>query len=171
LTSYGLLKSNPPGSGCAAGLVCELPYAAEDYIHRIGRTGRAGSTGEAISLVCADEHRMLDDIERELKRKLERLPLPELAAARKSGHGEARHAAPRHAPAHKPSSHKPSHGKSHAKPAPLPGGFDFSKPYEVAPPSETATSSVPAHGAHAHARGTTRRPTAALLGGMAAKKS
>ncbi len=61
----------------------ELPYAAEDYIHRIGRTGRAGSTGEAISLVCADEHRMLDDIERELKRKLERLPLPELARRQK----------------------------------------------------------------------------------------
>src|SRR5258706_6481575 len=88
----------------------ELPYAAEDYIHRIGRTGRAGSTGEAISLVCAEEHRMLDDIERELKRKLERLPLPELpAGARKSSHGgEARHAAPRHSSGHS-SSHKPAH--------------------------------------------------------------
>ena len=63
----------------------ELPYAAEDYIHRIGRTGRAGMTGEAISLVCAEEHRMLADIERELKRKLERLPLPELGEGRRSG--------------------------------------------------------------------------------------
>jgi ATP-dependent RNA helicase RhlE len=37
----------------------DLPIVAEDYIHRIGRTGRAGNTGEAISLVCADEVNML----------------------------------------------------------------------------------------------------------------
>jgi ATP-dependent RNA helicase RhlE len=35
----------------------DLPIVAEDHIHRIGRTGRAGATGEAISLVCADELR------------------------------------------------------------------------------------------------------------------
>ena len=154
----------------------ELPYAAEDYIHRIGRTGRAGSTGEAISLVCAEEHRMLDDIERELKRKLERLPLPELpAGARKSSHGgEARHAAPRHSSGHSSShkpAHKPAHGKPHPRPAaaPLPGGFDFSKPYEVKPAAEstTATATGTTHARHAGARA--KRPTAALLGGMAKK--
>nr|BFE93943.1 DEAD/DEAH box helicase [Pseudomonas brassicacearum subsp. brassicacearum] len=41
----------------------DLPIVAEDYIHRIGRTGRAGSTGEAISLVCADEVNLLSAIE------------------------------------------------------------------------------------------------------------
>src|SRR5450830_1881971 len=41
----------------------DLPIVAEDYIHRIGRTGRAGNTGEAISLVCADEVNMLSAIE------------------------------------------------------------------------------------------------------------
>ena len=41
----------------------DLPIVAEDYIHRIGRTGRAGLTGEAISLVCADEVEMLAAIE------------------------------------------------------------------------------------------------------------
>jgi len=41
----------------------DLPIVAEDYIHRIGRTGRAGATGEAISLVCADEVNLLSAIE------------------------------------------------------------------------------------------------------------
>jgi len=41
----------------------ELPMVAEDYIHRIGRTGRAGSTGDAISLVCVDEWPLLREIE------------------------------------------------------------------------------------------------------------
>ncbi|MBI4913212.1 MAG: DEAD/DEAH box helicase [Acidobacteria bacterium] len=48
----------------------ELPHVAEDYVHRIGRTGRAGLEGEAISLVCVDEHKLLREIERLLKRKL-----------------------------------------------------------------------------------------------------
>jgi len=54
----------------------ELPNVAEDYVHRIGRTGRAGNAGEAISLVCVDEHKLLGDIERLLKRKLTRDVLP-----------------------------------------------------------------------------------------------
>ena len=42
----------------------DLPNVPEDYVHRIGRTGRAGATGEAVSLVCADEFKQLSDIER-----------------------------------------------------------------------------------------------------------
>ena len=45
----------------------ELPMVAEDYIHRIGRTGRAGEKGEAISLVCSSEHRFMRDIQFLLK--------------------------------------------------------------------------------------------------------
>ncbi|MNQ93071.1 ATP-dependent RNA helicase RhlE [compost metagenome] len=41
----------------------DLPIVAEDYVHRIGRTGRAGATGEAVSLVCADEVQLLAAIE------------------------------------------------------------------------------------------------------------
>jgi len=48
----------------------ELPNVPEDYVHRIGRTGRAGNEGEAMSLVCVDEHRLLRDIERLLKREI-----------------------------------------------------------------------------------------------------
>jgi ATP-dependent RNA helicase RhlE len=48
----------------------ELPMVAEDYVHRIGRTGRAGSTGDAISLVCVDEAPLLRDIEKLLGRSI-----------------------------------------------------------------------------------------------------
>lgn len=48
----------------------ELPTSPEDYIHRIGRTGRAGNEGNACSLVCIDEKRLLADIERLLKQKI-----------------------------------------------------------------------------------------------------
>lgn len=50
----------------------ELPNIAEDYVHRIGRTGRAGNNGEAISLVCVDEYDYLKGIEKLINRKLER---------------------------------------------------------------------------------------------------
>ncbi|WJF90741.1 DEAD/DEAH box helicase [Paraburkholderia bonniea] len=46
----------------------DLPNVPEDYVHRIGRTGRAGATGEAVSLVCVDELQLLKDIERLIKR-------------------------------------------------------------------------------------------------------
>jgi ATP-dependent RNA helicase RhlE len=48
----------------------ELPMVTEDYLHRIGRTGRAGTDGQAISLVCVDEARLLRDIERLLGRAI-----------------------------------------------------------------------------------------------------
>ncbi len=54
----------------------ELPNVAEDYVHRIGRTGRAGATGEAVSLVCVDEHGLLRDIERLIKRNLAKDVVP-----------------------------------------------------------------------------------------------
>jgi ATP-dependent RNA helicase RhlE len=50
----------------------ELPNVPEDYVHRIGRTGRAGACGEAISLVCVDEEGFLKDIERLIQRRIER---------------------------------------------------------------------------------------------------
>jgi superfamily II DNA/RNA helicase len=48
----------------------DVPHHPDDYVHRIGRTGRAGATGEAISLVCVDEHAFLRDIERLIKREI-----------------------------------------------------------------------------------------------------
>jgi len=54
----------------------ELPGAPEDYVHRIGRTGRAGSTGRAISLVCVDEHEKLAAIEKFIKLRIPQTIIP-----------------------------------------------------------------------------------------------
>jgi ATP-dependent RNA helicase RhlE len=53
----------------------ELPNVPEDYVHRIGRTGRAGNEGVALSLVCAEEQKLLRDIERLLKQELPKVVL------------------------------------------------------------------------------------------------
>jgi ATP-dependent RNA helicase RhlE len=69
----------------------ELPNVPEDYVHRIGRTGRAGASGRALSLVGSDERAFLQDIERLLKRRLPRETLADFdvvaasAAARAAG--------------------------------------------------------------------------------------
>jgi ATP-dependent RNA helicase RhlE len=55
----------------------DLPINAEDYVHRIGRTGRAGSTGEAISLVCADEVDQLAAIENLIQQLIKRVDEPD----------------------------------------------------------------------------------------------
>jgi len=75
----------------------ELPHVPEDYVHRIGRTGRAGSTGRALSLVSTDERDRLRAIEKLLGRRIDVLPLdrsgirpsvaePTLAQSHKSAH-------------------------------------------------------------------------------------
>jgi ATP-dependent RNA helicase RhlE len=54
----------------------ELPHVPEDYVHRIGRTARAGHEGHAVSLVCVDEHKLLADIEKLLQKKITRETVP-----------------------------------------------------------------------------------------------
>lgn len=54
----------------------DLPHVAEDYVHRIGRTGRAGNSGEALSLVGAEDRPLLTAIEKLLKRNIERVDVP-----------------------------------------------------------------------------------------------
>ena len=53
----------------------DVPTVAKDYVHRIGRTGRGGDMGEAITLVSADEFRLLRDIEKLINKKLERVEI------------------------------------------------------------------------------------------------
>jgi ATP-dependent RNA helicase RhlE len=53
----------------------ELPNVAEDYVHRIGRTGRAGNEGEAVSLVCVDELKLLAAIERLIKGEIPKVTI------------------------------------------------------------------------------------------------
>jgi ATP-dependent RNA helicase RhlE len=89
----------------------ELPNVPEDYVHRIGRTGRAGSQGEAVSLVCPDENGFLRDIEKLIKReipkevvpgfavpageKAEPIVLGRMVIGEGAGRGGSRHHAPR----------------------------------------------------------------------------
>jgi ATP-dependent RNA helicase RhlE len=134
----------------------ELPYTPEDYVHRIGRTGRAGLAGDAISLVSPDETKMLEDIERMLKRTLPRAPAAGFADERRppaAGSGPRR-------------PHRKEPPRGHAPAAKPASGFDFSKPYEPGAPSSTP-GRAPAPGPH---RGPTR-PTAALLGGRPKRDS
>jgi len=54
----------------------DVPHSPEDYVHRIGRTGRAGLTGEAISLVAPQDHDAMEAIERLIKKRIERVLVP-----------------------------------------------------------------------------------------------
>ena len=70
----------------------DLPYSAEDYVHRIGRTGRAGAFGDAISLCSDKDTRLLVDIEKLIKQKLTPVELEGFAsgAVRAAGHDTER---------------------------------------------------------------------------------
>jgi ATP-dependent RNA helicase RhlE len=144
----------------------ELPHAPEDYVHRIGRTGRAGLPGEAISLAAPDEMKFLEDVERLLKRKMPRANAT--GFERDSGRGEPApsrgHAPPKHHERPRPPARTHPHAREkHAPPSSGPV-FDFTKPYEPSP-SAAAPAAAPAPGAQRRHH----RPTAALLGGSGAK--
>ncbi|HWI12951.1 MAG TPA: helicase-related protein, partial [Burkholderiales bacterium] len=67
----------------------ELPNVPEDYVHRIGRTGRAGSTGAAVSLVDREEMDMLAGIEKLLKRSIERVAIEGFEPSQRPAHHQA----------------------------------------------------------------------------------
>jgi ATP-dependent RNA helicase RhlE len=94
----------------------ELPMVAEDYVHRIGRTGRAGAEGLAISLVSREEETRLRDIRRLLKQDIAIEPIAGFEPAQPLRMNDApakrAAAAPRHA--HRPHSHGKPNGDAHA---------------------------------------------------------
>jgi ATP-dependent RNA helicase RhlE len=104
----------------------DLPNVPEDYVHRIGRTGRAGNDGEAISLVCIDEHAFLRDIERLIKRQIPRevVPgfepdphaVPQKVFASRGGRGQPQPGRGNARP-HAPPRHGQGAGHGHAAPA------------------------------------------------------
>jgi ATP-dependent RNA helicase RhlE len=138
----------------------ELPHTPEDYVHRIGRTGRAGIRGEAISLVSPEEMKFLEDIEHMLKRKLPRADAQHVPAQETA---EPRAHRPRKEHYQRPQS-QPSRPQPAARPVPS-GAFDFSKPYEPAAAPTPPSSTPPPH-----PRDRRHRPTPALLGGMPLKQ-
>ena len=162
----------------------ELPHTAEDYIHRIGRTGRAGKSGDATSLFAPEETQRLADIEKLIKRKIERVEITgfaELAQVRESappsnrGHKRehlerAREKAREHDRALTLDGSRPAGRELPSPVAHVPRldprlprlDFDPNKPYV----SKTVAINV---GAEKPAPTRPQRPVAALLGGLGKK--
>ncbi|WP_313952386.1 DEAD/DEAH box helicase [Accumulibacter sp.] len=169
----------------------ELPRTPEDYIHRIGRTGRAGKPGTAISLVAASEVQYLADIEKLIKIQVEQVIVPGFepeygytyppgnkhslrrqpvapspAPASPAAARSERSSSARNAGREGPNSHGGGRRASHI----AADGFDFSKPYESPEPhplaaavDEQAATKLGRVVEHPHKR---RRAVAALLGGL-----
>ena len=98
----------------------ELPNVPEDYVHRIGRTGRAGATGEAFSLVEPEEQKFLQAIEKLIKQKLPRETLPAISVAPTRPLTEAEKAADAAAdkprkPQHRPANRRTKSQKTEAR--------------------------------------------------------
>ncbi len=171
----------------------ELPHTAEDYVHRIGRTGRAGHQGNAISLVCAEEKHWLAEIQKLIKLEIPQEivpgfdPEPEFfEAGSRGGRGRRSSAAAepqregrtpsRERPARErtsPGSASPHGAGRRPRSTVAADGFDFSKPYEPSPSATVASGGEVQPTASAAAkpdplrRG--QRPIAALLGGLGRK--
>jgi ATP-dependent RNA helicase RhlE len=107
----------------------ELPNVPEDYVHRIGRTGRAGMEGAALSLVSADERLQLRDIERLIRRELPK----EIVAGFEPQHNDA---VPRAAP-HPPRAHAPGREAGKTGKSPQAAG--------KRPPSRVRSAATPHH--------------------------
>jgi ATP-dependent RNA helicase RhlE len=144
----------------------EIPSAPEDYVHRIGRTGRAGASGVAISFVSEDEEKYLAEIEKLIKRTIDKEPAVLNATSRSAA---ASHSKPREsASAQKPESsrsttnHHSAGSKSDARPhrsAKKPAQDPwFDKPYE---PNKQAQDTALQMNNNAR-----KAPVAALLGGL-----
>jgi ATP-dependent RNA helicase RhlE len=126
----------------------DVPHSPEDYVHRIGRTGRAGLTGEAISLVAPEDLESLGAIERLIRKRIERVLVPGFgpsAGTVATLMGGERRRAPRR----------------EAKHQPPPADPIFSKPYEPSQAQPPAAHKVE------EPRSKRKRPqVAALLGGI-----
>ncbi len=151
----------------------EIPSAPEDYVHRIGRTGRAGASGVAISLVCEDEEKYLAEIEKLIKRVIIKEKVDVTAylkadvklGAHKASHATARETAGRETGGRETngrntSEKHPPRPRSHfKKPAADPW---FDKPYEPTVMSADSANNMPSINRKA--------PVAALLGGLRSNK-
>jgi ATP-dependent RNA helicase RhlE len=169
----------------------DIPFGAEDYVHRIGRTGRAGASGLAVSFVSPSDGRLMGDLEKLLKKKVEGFEfegdLPNIAREGRINNGRRawgdddgeRGESPRErAPAARPprdsyrdSRREDSHqgGPRSFRPAPVSRDPFFDKPYEApavvdatAAPSWEATAKG-ASGSRVSANIKTKRKVAALF--------
>jgi ATP-dependent RNA helicase RhlE len=152
----------------------DVPHSPEDYVHRIGRTGRAGMTGEAISLVAPEDGEAIGAIERLIKKKLERVlvagfqpggtTVAGMMSERPAGRRERESGRERHResrPSPQPQA-QPQPQPQPTRPSRPPADPIFSKPYE---PSGAGQSPAPKSEAP---QGSKRKQpqVAALLGGL-----
>ncbi|MCS6764633.1 MAG: DEAD/DEAH box helicase [Candidatus Protistobacter heckmanni] len=145
----------------------DLPYNAEDYVHRIGRTGRAGASGDAISLFSPGDEKLLADIEELTKRKLPVETLQGVAAEAHVRHDrersrEGRDEGRRPRREDREDRRERSTSTSYAAPRRQPDDPLFSQPYEPRPRTETPAAAD----ASSKAQEKARKPVAALLGGL-----
>ena len=147
----------------------DIPHSPEDYVHRIGRTGRAGLPGEAISLVSPEDHEGVAAIERLIKKRIDRVlvagfqPGGTTVAPLMSG-GDNGRRRQRNEPRHEPRHEHREHREHRAQPQPQKKPADpiFSAPYEpgTAPPA-------PPKAAEPQQQSRRKTPqVAALLGGF-----
>jgi ATP-dependent RNA helicase RhlE len=150
----------------------ELPHVAEDYVHRIGRTGRAGKLGDATSLVAPEEKPRLNDIERLIKLKIEQVPAPDFTAGpvvegdRRGGRGHSHRERDRERERHGPKAPVQLPPPAAHVPSLAADGFDFRKPYE---PKGGDGEALPAKSGSEAPPKRPLRPVAALLGGLGKK--
>lgn len=151
----------------------DVPFSAEDYVHRIGRTGRAGASGLAITLATPRDAKALADIEKLIKRQFDRLALQLQPSARPRRAADAAHDA--HAPRLTPLRNPPAASGSTARPT-RPSHHDpwFDKPYEADPNAQPAWEPAPSSPSVQGQRAISpsirpRRKIAALLGGHGTK--
>jgi ATP-dependent RNA helicase RhlE len=159
----------------------ELPHVPEDYVHRIGRTGRAGKEGDATSLVCDEERGKLAEIEKLIKRQIEQVvvegyePEPEFYGAIGKGRRGGKKEEPRREKessrreSREPREKRPRRDDERreprrvepAKPKLPKLDFDPSKPYESRVSSGETAPPEPKRSHHRP-----KRPVPALLGGL-----
>ncbi|WP_322033305.1 DEAD/DEAH box helicase [Paraburkholderia sp. J76] len=146
----------------------DLPFNAEDYVHRIGRTGRAGASGDALSLCSPNEKKQLADIEKLIKRPLtvERLvvdvPVPHHEGGsrrrERDGHEGRGERGERGTHRRAASFDRPHHHRSQ------PIDDFFLKPYEPSANARSKAEDTPANAAPQKPQ--SKQPLAALLGGL-----
>jgi superfamily II DNA/RNA helicase len=142
-----------------------VPFNAEDYVHRIGRTGRAGASGLAVTLVARDDMRLVGDIEKLLKRKIELEPFElDDERPRRPPRRSVDDAEPRSADA------RPAERTAWRRPEPRPADPFFDTPYEPTgsgtPAWEAAKAAATPAPRAASPNIRTKKKTAALLGGV-----
>jgi ATP-dependent RNA helicase RhlE len=162
----------------------DMSHIPEDYVHRIGRTGRAGSTGEALSFVCSEDRPLFSAIERLINKKIEIRTVegfeggsrgadePRDDASRGRGRGQPRSEPqgaargearpPRGRGERKRQEREPRYATSPAqRTSGNSGGMDFSRPYEPSPNALATAEATPAGDTSPRKRGT--QPVPALF--------